>query len=296
LRAEVLEESEGLIGEDIALVNKLDSPLGKVRADPGQIEQVILNLAVNSRDAMPLGGDLTIETRNANHATAVQFTQGEVRPGNYVMLVVSDTGCGMSQEVQGHIFEPFFTTKEAGKGTGLGLATVYGIVNQSGGYIAVESTLGEGATFRVFLPRVFEAMDSPGNRATSAPDSSGETVLLVEDEDSVRNLASAILNENGYRVLQAKDGEQALGIAREFPDAIHVLITDIVMPQVSGRQLAEAIKSLRPSIQVLYMSGYTDDIISHHGELDSGTAFLQKPFSAKAFINKIVELLARRDT
>jgi two-component system cell cycle sensor histidine kinase/response regulator CckA len=281
-----------LIGEDIELIDSLEPHLGVVRADAGQIEQVILNLAVNSRDAMPLGGRLVIETRNADHATVCKAIQGEARPNDYVMLAVSDTGSGIPQEIRDHIFEPFFTTKGEGKGTGLGLATVYGIVNQSGGYIGVESTVGEGTRFMIFLPHVVEQAEGTRvTRATQRPKAASETVLLVEDEDAVRDLASAILTSHGYRVLEAQGGEEAIGVCRDFSGPIHALVTDVVMPQISGRQLAENIVTMRPGIRVLYMSGYTDDIISHHGVLEPGTAFLQKPFTPDVFVRKVRELL-----
>jgi CheY-like chemotaxis protein len=211
-------------------------------------------------------------------------------------LSVSDTGQGIPAEVRDRMFEPFFTTKEAGKGTGLGLATVYGIVSQSGGYIAVDSTIGQGTTFTVFLPRVFEAVQVPRNKRVQQPIGAGETVLLAEDEDAVRQLATSILEGTGYRVLKAANGEEATQIVRTFPGTIHLLITDVVMPQISGRQLADTVKTLRPDIRVLYISGYTDDVISHHGVFGPDTAFLQKPFSPSAFITKVRELLTRRET
>jgi PAS domain S-box-containing protein len=281
-----------LIGEDIELENKLEPSLGTVRADAGQLEQVILNLAVNSRDAMPLGGRLTIETRNVGQGTVANAIRSDVRHGDYVMLAVTDTGGGIPAEVRDHIFEPFFTTKASGKGTGLGLATVYGIVNQSGGYIGVETTVGHGTTFRIFLPRVHDVVPSP-ECATKPPIRAVETVLLVEDEDAVRTLASAILKDNGYYVLEADHGEKALRICREFQGPIHALLTDVVMPQISGRQLAEDVERMRPGIRVLYMSGYNDDVISHHSVLEPGTAFLQKPFSPDILVEKVRELLTK---
>jgi PAS domain S-box-containing protein len=280
-----------LIGEDIELVNKLDPELGTVRADSGQLEQVILNLAVNSRDAMPLGGRLTIETRNVSHTVVANAVRSDARPGEYVMLSVSDTGTGISEEVRAHMFEPFFTTKQSGKGTGLGLATVYGIINQSGGYIVVDSTLGHGTTFRIFLPRAIEIAEPSPEQVVKPAIRAAETVLLVEDEDAVRTLASTILKGKGYRVLEAHRGEEAIQICREFSGPIHALVTDVIMPQISGRQLAEDIERMRPGIRVLYMSGYTDDVISHHSVLEPGTAFLQKPFSPDILIEKVRELL-----
>jgi PAS domain S-box-containing protein len=282
-----------VIGEDIELVTVLQPSLGVVKADAGQIEQVILNLAVNSRDAMPKGGKLTIETRNVDSSTASGSLHAEVRSGQYVMLGVSDTGCGIPPEIRNLIFEPFFTTKEKGKGTGLGLATVYGIVNQSGGYLGLDSTVGKGTSFKIFLPRVDEeVVVATAPRAVGVA-GTGETVLLVEDEDAVRSLASQILSRNGYRVLETRACDEALRISQNHSGPIHALVTDVVMPQMSGRQLAEIVQTIRPDIKVLYISGYTDDVISHHGVLEPGTAFLQKPFSPDTFANKVHELLNR---
>jgi len=283
-----------LIGEDIELVNRLEPALGRVKADAGQIEQVILNLVVNSRDAMPRGGRLIIETQNVNHPIVAKSVQGEARPGDYVLLAVEDTGEGIAAEVRDHIFEPFFTTKEAGKGTGLGLATVYGIVSQSGGYIGVESSVGKGTKFKVFLPRVNQSVRTAGARLSKQAKPAAETVLLVEDEHAVRDLASTVLKANGYRVLEANRGDEAVRICREFRGPIHALVTDVVLPHASGRQLAEDIESIRPGIRVLYMSGYTDDVISHHGVLDPGAAFLQKPFLPDTFVQKVRELLTSK--
>lgn len=281
-----------VIGEDIELVNVLHATSAVVRADAGQIEQIILNLVINSRDAMPSGGKLIIETRNVRRAEVYEAVQSDVREGQYVMLAVSDSGCGIPAEIRNLIFEPFFTTKDPGKGTGLGLATVYGIITQSGGYIAVDSTIGRGTTFRIFLPRVDEEVSMTRIPAAVRISPAAQTVLLVEDEDAVRNLASTILIRNGYRVLEARAGDEALRISREHSGAIHALVTDVVMPQMSGRQLADVIQTIRPDIKILYISGYSDDVISHHAILEPGTAFLQKPFSPSALARTVHDLLS----
>ena len=283
-----------VIGEDIELVNVLPPHLGIVKADAGQIEQVIMNLAVNARDAMPRGGKLTIQTRDATALEVAHSVKREVRAERYVMLEVTDTGLGIPDNIRSLIFEPFFTTKGQGKGTGLGLSTVYGIVEQSGGYLALESAVGR-TSFKVFLPRVDEEVASEdkqiAGRAVAAD--AAATVLLVEDEDAVRNLASVILKRRGYHVLDTPSCDQALRIAQQYSGPIHALVTDVVMPQMSGRQLAEAVQTIRSDIKVLYISGYTDEVISHHGVLEPGTAFLQKPFSPETFASKVHELLNR---
>jgi len=280
-----------VIGEDIELVNVLDRNLGVVKADPGQIEQVILNLAVNSRDAMPTGGKLQIQTMNVTSSDVSTAVKSSVPAGDYVMLAVTDNGSGIPDEIQSLVFEPFFTTKEVGRGTGLGLATVYGIVNQSGGYIALESGVGKGTTIKIFLSCIEEEVRLPDVQPSLSLMSQHETVLLVEDESAVRNLASAILRRDGYVVLEARSGEQALEISRDYAARIDALITDVVMPHMSGRQLAETIQATRRDIKVLYISGYTDDVISHHGVLEPGAAFLQKPFSPGQFARTVHELL-----
>jgi PAS domain S-box-containing protein len=282
-----------LIGEDIDLVTILDPALGRVKADPGQIEQVLMNLAVNARDAMPQGGKLTIETTNV--VLDKDYTQQhvEVQVGPYVMLAVSDTGVGMDQETQSHLFEPFFTTKGMGKGTGLGLATVYGIVKQSDGHIWVYSELGQGTTFKVYLPRVEEAAEVVQRVQVPTESLQGrEIVLLVEDEDIVRDLARLVLLQRGYTVLEARDGEEAIQICEQHEGPVHLIVTDVVMPGgMSGRQLAERLATLRPGMKVLYMSGYTDNAIAHHGVLEPGMAFLQKPFAPEALARKVREAL-----
>jgi PAS domain S-box-containing protein len=283
-----------LIGEDVKLEMSLDSALGAVRADPGQLEQVILNLAVNSRDAMPGGGRLTVETANVDLDEAYAREHVAVRPGRYVMLAVSDTGTGMDAETQSHIFEPFFTTKEQGTGTGLGLATVYGIVKQSGGYVWVYSEPGGGATFKIYLPRVEEPVAAQDVVLSERPVAGGrETVLVAEDDASVREIVTEVLTHKGYRVLRAPDGQTALEMARAEPGEIRLLVTDIVMPSMSGRELAEALVAERPGLRVLYMSGYTDDAVVRHGVLEEGLPYLQKPFTPRALAVKVREVLDR---
>ncbi|HXW00652.1 MAG TPA: ATP-binding protein, partial [Anaerolineae bacterium] len=282
-----------LIGEDIDLVILLDEALGHVKADPGQVEQVILNLAINARDAMPQGGKLTIETVNVNLDEDYARRYVEVEPGPYVMLAVSDTGIGMDAEIQSHLFEPFFTTKEQGKGTGLGLATVHGIVNQSGGHIWVYSEPEQGTTFKIYLPRTDEAVESGDlDQAPAKLLWGSETILLVEDEDMVRELARHILTENGYTVVAASHGEEALQLCERHEGPIHMLLTDVIMPHgMSGRQLAERLALLRPEMKILYMSGYTDNAIVHHGVLDADVNFLQKPFATDALVSKVRQAL-----
>ena len=284
-----------LIGEDVLLATALASDVGCVRADPGQMEQVIMNLAVNARDAMPGGGRLTIETRNVDLDAAHAAEHRTVVPGPHVVLAVSDTGSGMSAETQAHMFEPFFTTKEVGKGTGLGLATVYGIVKQSGGSIWVYSELGHGTTIKVYLPRVDEPPDPlPGTPVTAAADLHGtETILLVEDEPAVRGVARQVLTRHGYTVVEAPDGQTALALFDGDGPKVDLVVTDVVMPGMSGRSLADQLTSRLPGLQVLYMSGYTDDAIVRHGMLEPGLAYLQKPFRPEALAHKVREVLNR---
>jgi len=281
-----------MIREDIEIATALDSAAGRVKADAGQIEQVLLNLAVNASDAMPNGGWLTLATGNVTLDEAYARTHAEVEPGPYVMLSVSDTGHGMTAEVQAHIFEPFFTTKEVGKGTGLGLATVYGIAKQSGGHITVHSEPGHGAVFKLYLPRVEEA---PGTaepaRPTEITRRGSETVLLVEDDEPLRTLAREILSIQGYTVLDATSPSEALRLADAHPGPIHLLLTDVVMPQMNGRQVADHLLAARPGLKVLFMSGYTDAAIVEHGVLEPGTHFLQKPFTPDGLSRKVREAL-----
>ncbi len=280
-----------LIGEDIELQSVQDGRLGLVAADPGQIEQVLMNLAVNARDAMPYGGTLRIETQNVlmDEEIAGQFLS--VRSGPHVLVTVSDTGTGMDAETQARIFEPFFTTKEVGKGTGLGLSTVYGIVKQSNGYISVESWPGRGTTFRIYLPRVDEPTKETESAFVVAPQTGTEVVLLVEDEEMVRNLTRTMLEEHGYKVIEAADGQHALALAEAYAGHIDLMMTDVVMPGMSGKALAERMAETRPGMKVLYTSGYTDEAIVHHGVLDEGTAFIAKPFSFEALAHKVREVL-----
>jgi signal transduction histidine kinase/ActR/RegA family two-component response regulator len=281
-----------LIGEDIDLFTKLKPDLGMIKADPGQLEQVLMNLSVNARDAMPRGGKLTIETANVYLDAEYADRHFSISPGWYVMLAVSDTGIGMDAQTQERIFDPFFTTKEVGKGTGLGLSTVYGIVKQSGGNIWVYSEVGQGTTFKVYLPCVDRCAEEPETRIDRNQLSEGnETVLLVEDEEMVREMAKEILEESGYQVLEAKHGHEALLIAEQHRGHIHLMLSDVVMPQMSGRELAEQFAPLRKDMKVLYMSGYTDDAIVHHGVLDEGTAFIEKPFTPNALARKVRETL-----
>jgi PAS domain S-box-containing protein len=281
-----------LIGEDIDLFTRLMPDLGKVKADPGQIEQVLMNISVNARDAMPKGGKLTIETANVEIDGSYASRHLSIRPGRYVMLAVSDTGCGMDAQTQERIFEPFFTTKEVGKGTGLGLSTVYGIVKQSGGSIWVYSEVGQGTTFKIYLPCVDSPAEEFRTSAAETKTQTGtETVLLVEDEEMVREMTREILQESGYRVIEAKHGPEALLVAGQHLGPIHLMLSDVVMPQMSGRELAEKLTPIRREMKVLYMSGYTDDAIVHHGVLDEGMAFIEKPFTPNALARKLREVL-----
>jgi len=279
-----------LIGEDIDLMMRLAPNVGKVKADPNQVEQVLMNLAVNARDAMPNGGKLTIETSNVYLSDEFASDHVTVASGHYVMLAVSDSGVGMDAATKARIFEPFFTTKEVGKGTGLGLSTVYGIVKQSGGSIWVYSELGSGTTFKIYLPLVADQVEQVETRRQAILKGEG-TILLVEDEDVVREMVAETLKDCGYMVLIAGDGPAALDLSDEFSGEIKLMLTDVVMPQMSGRQLTEKLSPKRPSMKVLYMSGYTDDAIVHHGVLEEGTAFIGKPFSPDALVLKIGELL-----
>lgn len=283
-----------LMGAHIQMTTEYGKHLGTVKADPSQIEQVIMNLVVNARDAMPNGGRLTIETSNVELDANYARDHVTVRPGRYVMLAVSDTGIGMEPETLAHIFEPFYTTKGGGRGTGLGLSTVYGIVKQSGGYIWVYSEPGKGTAFKVYLPRVEEEV-APVSATTEQPANrrGTETVLLVEDEEAVRELTRTILAQEGYSVLVAKNAEHAEQLAVNGSTEIHLLLTDVVMPGVSGRDLARRITGRNPRTRVLFMSGYTDNVIAHGGVLESGVAFLQKPFTPRGLRQKVREVLDR---
>jgi PAS domain S-box-containing protein len=280
-----------LLGEDVELVVVAPESPGRVEADPSHIEQVVLNLVVNARDAMPTGGKLTIETGNVVLDEAYAQTHLPAKAGRYVMLAVTDTGTGMDRETQARIFEPFFTTKETGKGTGLGLSTVFGIVQQSGGHIWVDSAPGKGTTFEVYLPRVDAEPEVP--RPTMAPSTlrGTETILLVEDEPQVRAVVLAILRHHGYRVVVAQNAADALLLAEAHPEPIDLLVTDVVMPHMSGPELARRLHESRPRMKVLCMSGYTDDSVVRHGVVDSATAFIQKPLTPASLTLKVREVL-----
>ena len=281
-----------LIGEQIELITVLNPDLGRVKVDPGQMEQVILNLAVNARDAMPQGGKLTIETGDAVLDETYSRRYVSVKPGHYVMLAVTDSGCGMDAQTQGRIFEPFFTTKELGKGTGMGLSTVYGIVKQSGGNIWVYSELGSGSAFKVYLPRVEDAADQiPGIRKNRQSTRGTETILLVEDEETVRELSEEILRDEGYKVLVAANGVEAVKVCETHVGPIDLVITDVVMPKMGGPELARQLDVLRPSAKMLFLSGYTNASIAHNNVLKGDAGFLQKPFTAETFRCRVREIL-----
>jgi len=284
-----------MIGEDIDLVMIPGTSLWPVRADAGQIEQVIMNLAVNARDAMPSGGKLTIETSNVTLDEDYARFHAPLRPGEYVMVAISDTGAGMDTDTQSHIFEPFFTTKGP-KGTGLGLSTVYGIVKQSGGYIWVYSEMGRGTTFKIYLPRVASTGEPAAQVAAPVEinnkvEPGTETILLVEDEANLRYLARQYLEKQGYKVIEAADGAVAMQIAVAHEKVIHLLLTDVIMPGMNGRELAQRISEIRPNVKVLYMSGYTENVIGHNGMLDHGVRLLQKPFNLRDLRSKVREVL-----
>ncbi len=281
-----------LIGENIELSLNLKPALEKIKADPGQIEQVIINLAVNARDAMPRGGKLIIETNNVELSEEYTLQRAVVLPGHYVRLAVSDTGTGMDRQTQERIFEPFFTTKALGRGTGLGLSTVYGIVKQSGGYVWVYSEMGQGTTFKIYLPRIQGQVTTRSLSAVSAELPRGtETVLLVEDEVAVRKMTRVVLERCGYNVIEVASGNEAKTACLHHEGDIHLLLTDVVMPQMGGREVAEMLLQLHPEMKVLYISGYTDDAIIHHGMLEKGTAFLEKPFMPEALARKVRAVL-----
>jgi two-component system, cell cycle sensor histidine kinase and response regulator CckA len=282
-----------LIGENIELLTRLSSEAGRTRADAGQLEQVIMNLVVNARDSMPSGGKITIQSSSVT----VRHNVGEhrfIQPGRYSVVAVADTGHGMDKETQSRIFEPFFTNKEKGKGTGLGLSTVYGIVKQSNGYVFADSHTGTGTTFFVYLPRVEDTVEELPVATQESEKGGSETVLLVEDEESVRELVRVTLASRGYNVLEADNGESGLRLAEETKGPIDILVTDVVMPGIGGRELAKKLLAIRPGISVLYLSGYTEDAIVTQGALTPGTAFLQKPFTLQNLAKKVREVLRAR--
>jgi two-component system cell cycle sensor histidine kinase/response regulator CckA len=292
---ELLRELEKLlhrlIGEHIELQTQFALDVGSVRADPGQLEQVIVNLAVNARDAMPTGGRLLIETANVELHESYTKSHPEVTPGLYVMIAVSDTGTGMDRETAQRIFEPFFTTKEVGKGTGLGLSTAYGVMRQSGGHILVYSEKGQGTSVKLYLPRVF-AIPETMPAALRDPDIHGtETVLVVEDDDAVRSLCRRTLERSGYHVLQAESGEQAIVLCSAHAGPIHVVLTDVIMSRMTGRDLADALAERRPEARVVFMSGYTTDAVLRHGVIADRTNYLEKPFTPAALLWKVRDVL-----
>jgi PAS domain S-box-containing protein len=283
-----------LIGAHIELTTILEPDLGRVKVDPGQVEQILMNLAVNASHAMSAGGRLTIQTYNTVLSDSQVRQHAELPPGLYTLLAVSDTGSGMDEATKARIFEPFFTTKEVGKGTGLGLATAFGIIKQSGGFLEVDSTLGSGSTFRIYLPHIREGigLEEADHGLVKMP-SGGETILLVEDEDGVREFAQLVLEASGYNVLSTRNGGEAVQVCHDYAHVIQLLFTDLVMPKISGRQLTDLLASSRPTMKVLYMSGHTDDTIVRHAIQGATTNFLSKPFTPVALAQKVREVLDR---
>jgi two-component system cell cycle sensor histidine kinase/response regulator CckA len=293
--SEVEKMLRRLIGEHIELAIAPGADLGQVKADPGQLEQAVMNLCLNARDAMRDGGRLVIETRNAELDARFAARHKPMAAGRYVMLAVGDSGSGIEKEIQSKVFEPFFTTKETGKDTGLGLAIVYGIVKQAGGFVWVYSEVGHGTTFKIYLPRVDQPAVAPAAAETPMSAKGWETILLVEDEPSLRAIAREILEEHGYRVIEATGPKKAIEIALSYPETIHLLVTDVVMPGMNGRILAETLVAARPTLRVLYMSGYTEDVIAHSGVLAPGVLLLEKPFTVLALLGRVRLALGERD-
>ena len=279
-----------LIGEDVHLSTVFDTSLGHVKADPGQIEQVIMNLAVNARDAMPRGGKLTLSTSNVRVDEQSNYRNRTLEIGEYVLLAISDNGVGMTSEVKAHLFEPFFTTKGIGKGTGLGLATCYGIICQSGGDIRVYSEANSGTTFKIYLPRTDAPLDSAMAADSTQLSAGNESILLVEDDPAVRKLAMIVLSNCGYKIQESNNAFEALALIKRNP-CFDLIISDVIMPQMSGKELCDQIKDHFPHMRVLLMSGYTDDALAHHGVLDEGVLFLEKPFSPAKLTRKVREIL-----
>jgi signal transduction histidine kinase len=282
-----------LLGETVSLTLALDSDLGKVKIDPSQFEQVIVNLAVNARDAMPKGGKLLIESHNVVVERPLKLNDDVLEPATYIVVSVSDDGCGIPRAIQSQVFDPFFTTKEKGKGTGLGLATCYGIIRTASGHIRLYSEPGTGTTFRIYLPRTDQA-ETPKDGLPAICPSGIETILVVEDEDSVRAITTQLLSATGYTVLEAQDGQAALALVTDHEGQIDLLITDVIMPGMSGRELSEALQHIRPELKTIYMSGYTDDAIVHMGVLEQHYAFLQKPFVSAKLYQKVRDVLDLR--
>jgi two-component system cell cycle sensor histidine kinase/response regulator CckA len=285
---------ERILGANVEVTTSLEADLGLIKADPGQIEQVILNLCVNARDAMPDGGTLTIETANVELDVAQTMELSVEAPGSYVMLAVTDNGTGMDGETKARVFEPFFTTKSPEHGTGLGLATVYGIVKQSGGEVWVYSELGRGTTFKVFLPRLAENTEGelvPHEQPRNATPKGSETILFAEDEDAIRRVGKRILERAGYTVLPASNGAEALKLAEDFKGRIALLVTDMMMPQMNGLQLAAHLRQQRPDMRTLFLSGYTDSTVVQQGPLNPSEHFLQKPFATETLVSKVREII-----
>jgi two-component system cell cycle sensor histidine kinase/response regulator CckA len=279
-----------VLGVDINLVLDLDSHLGQVEADTSQLEQVIMNLVFNARDAMPDGGELTIQTRNIYLDDARIIGYPKMRPGPHVMLAVRDTGCGMDQELQLHIFEPFFTTKDRSKGTGLGLASAYGTVHQSGGCITVSSRLREGTTLQIYLPRIEEAVKVETPQVLPQSLQGVETILVVEDDDAVRRMTREILSIKGYKIVEARSAADAIHFMESHKETVDLVLTDVIMPGMKGRELGERLAKLHPGVRLLYMSAYTEDAILNDGILDPGTAFIEKPFGSDELARKVREM------